>query len=107
MTDNVGVIFVKTPVGQYTTSTKSAPSDAKVGDRVTLSINQENMVVDHHRPGVSAAPHRLISGKLIYAGLTKNQIKLWTPEGEKVFPLERMEVKTKPKGRVPDYRRTQ
>jgi hypothetical protein len=54
------------------------------------------MVVDHHRQGVSAAPHRLISGKLIYAGLTKNKIKLWTPEGEKVFPLERMEVKTKP-----------
>jgi hypothetical protein len=28
--------------------------------------------------------------------LTKQEIKLWTPEGEKVFPLDRMEVKTKP-----------
>ena len=91
-----GVIFVKTPVGQYTISANSAPSDAKVGDKVTLWLNQENMVVDHHRQGTSAAPHRLISGKLIYAGLTKKEIKLWTPEGEKVFPLERMEVKTKP-----------
>jgi hypothetical protein len=33
---------------------------------------------------------------LIYAGKTKNEIKLQTPEGEKVFPLGRMEVKTKP-----------
>ena len=26
----------------------------------------------------------------------KKEIKLWTPEGEKVFPLERIEVKAKP-----------
>lgn len=38
----------------------------------------------------------MIFGKLVYTGKTKDQIKLHTPEGEKVFPLERMEVKTKP-----------
>jgi len=90
-----GVITVKSPVGRYTISAKTAPSDAKVGDKVTLWVNEENMVVDHHRKGHAKA-HRLVSGKLIYAGLTKKEIKLWTPEGEKVFPLERMEVKTKP-----------
>lgn len=90
-----GVITVKSPVGRYTISAKSAPPDAKVGDEVTLWVNEENMVVDHHKKGHAKA-HRLVSGKLIYAGKTKDQIKLWTPEGEKVFPLERMEVKTKP-----------
>lgn len=29
-------------------------------------------------------------------GRPKNQIKLQTPEAEKVFPLELMEIKTKP-----------
>lgn len=92
-----GVIYVKTPVGQYTINAKTAPSDAAVGDKVTLWLNEENLVIDHHgkhknKPGT----HRLITGKLIYAGLTKQKIKLWTPEGEKVFPLDRMEVKTKP-----------
>jgi uncharacterized protein YuzE len=92
-----GSVFVKTPVGQYNINAKTAPSDAAVGDEVTLWLNEENLVIDHHgkhknMPGV----HRLITGKLIYTGATKNQIKLWTPEGEKVFPLERMEVKTKP-----------
>jgi len=33
---------------------------------------------------------------LIYVGRSKKEIKLWTPEGEKVFPLERLEVKAKP-----------
>ncbi len=92
-----GVVFVETPVGQYTISAKTVPADAAVGDEVILWLNEENLVIDHHgkhknRPGA----HRLVTGKLVYTGLTKNQIKLWTPEGEKVFPLERMEVKTKP-----------
>jgi uncharacterized protein YuzE len=92
-----GLVYVKTPVGQYTIAAKTAPSDAAVGDEVTLWLNEENLVIDHHgnhknKPGV----HRLIAGKLIYAGLTKKEIKLWTPDGEKVFPLDRMEVKTKP-----------
>ena len=92
-----GVIFVKTPTGQYTISTKTAPSDAAVGDEVSLWVNEENMVIDHHgKEKHKKGNHRLIFGKLIYAGLTKKEIKLQTPEGEKVFPLERMEVKTKP-----------
>lgn len=92
-----GVVFVKTPVGQYTINAKTAPADAAVGDEVTLWLNEENMVIDHHgKHKNQAGVHRLITGKLIYAGLTKKEIKLWTPEGEKVFPLDRMEVKTKP-----------
>ena len=55
------------------------------------------MVIDHHgKEKHKAGTHRLIFGKLIYTGRTKNQIKLSTPEGEKVFPLERLDVKTKP-----------
>ena len=92
-----GIIYVKTPVGQYTISTKTAPVDAAVGDEVTLWVNEENMVIDHHgKHKHQQGTHRLISGKLIYAGTTNKEIKLWTPEGEKVFPLERMEIKTKP-----------
>jgi hypothetical protein len=92
-----GSVFVKTPVGQYNINAKTAPPDAAVGDEVTLWLNEENLVIDHHGKHKNiAGTHRLITGKLVYAGLTKNQIKLWTPEGEKVFPLERMEVKTKP-----------
>jgi hypothetical protein len=92
-----GVIYVKSPFGQYTISANTAPADAEVGDEVTLWLNEENMVIDHHgkHKNIQGA-HRMISGKLIYAGKTKKEIKLWTPEGEKVFPLERMEVKTKP-----------
>lgn len=92
-----GLIYVKTPAGQYTISAKTAPADVAIGDKVSLWVNEENMVIDHHGTEKhKKGTHRLIFGKLIYTGPTKNQIKLQTPEGEKVFPLERMEVKTKP-----------
>jgi len=92
-----GLIYVKTPAGQYTISAKTAPSDAAVGDEVSLWINGEGMVIDHHgKEKHMKGTHRLIFGKLIRTGPNKNQVKLSTPEGEKVFPLERMEVKTKP-----------
>jgi len=92
-----GLVYVKTPAGQYTISANTAPADAAVGDDVSLWINEEGMVIDHHgKDKHKAGSHRLIFGKLIYAGTTKNVIKLATPEGVKEFPLERMEVKTKP-----------
>jgi hypothetical protein len=55
-------------------------------------VNQDNIVVDHHRQGTQGV-HRFITGKLIYVGRTKKEIKLLTPEGAKNFPLERLEVK--------------
>jgi hypothetical protein len=92
-----GLVYVKTPAAQYTLMRKYAPSDAAVGDEVSLWINDEGMVIDvHGKEKAKAGTHRLIFGKLIRTGPNKNQIKLATPEGEKVFPLERMEVKTKP-----------
>lgn len=94
---DAALVYVKTPAAQYTLMKKYAPADAAVGDHVSLWINEEGMVIDvHGKDKVTPGTHRLIFGKLIYMGKTKNQIKLQTPEGEKVFPLERMEVKTKP-----------
>ncbi|HSL02474.1 MAG TPA: hypothetical protein VK901_02910 [Nitrospiraceae bacterium] len=90
-----GMIFAKTPFATYRLSVKTAPSGIQVGDEITLWVNEDNMVIDHHMKGHAQA-HRLVSGKLIYVGRNKKQIKLWTPEGEKVFPLERLEVKAKP-----------
>ena len=92
-----GLISVKTPTGQYTISAKTAPADAAVGDEMSLWLNEDNIVIDHHgKEKNMKGAHRLIFGKLIYVGRAKKEIKLSTPEGEKVFPLERLEVKAKP-----------
>ena len=89
------MVAVKAPGGDYWLNAKTLPKDIKPGDEITLWVNEENIVVDHHQKGHEKA-HRLVTGNLIYVGKMKKEIKLWTPEGEKVFPLERIEVKTNP-----------
>ena len=92
-----GLLTVKTPVGTLTLSRnmslRSGHAVPKVGDEVTIWVNENNTVVDVHPKG-QAGIHRWITGKLVYVGRMKKEIKLWTPEGEKVFPLDRLEVKT-------------
>ena len=92
-----GLVYVKTPAAQYTLMRKYAPADAAVGDRVSLWINEEGMVIDvHGKDKAKSGTHRLIFGKLIRTGPYKNLVRLATPDGVKEFPLERMEIKTKP-----------
>ena len=92
-----GLVYVKTPAAQYTLMRKYAPADAAVGDRVSLWINEEGMVIDvHGKDKAKSGTHRLIFGKLIRTGPNKNLVRLATPDGVKEFPLERMEIKTKP-----------
>ncbi|MDN5941794.1 MAG: hypothetical protein L0H94_07930 [Nitrospira sp.] len=90
-----GLVFLRGPFASYQLSVKTAPRGIAVGDEMDLWLDKENMVIDHHMKGHTQS-HRLVSGKLVYVGRAKKQIKLWTPEGEKVFPLERLDVKARP-----------
>ena len=66
----------------------------KEGDEVTAVIDENNLVIDVHHKG-EEGKHTFVTGKLIYVGKTKKEIKLQTAEGEKVFPLTRQEIKAK------------
>lgn len=93
-----GVLTVKLPDGSTMSlnpkiAERHGHPTPKVGDEVTLVLNENNAIIDHHPKG-DQGPHKFVTGKLAYVGLMKNQIKLITSEGEKVFPLERQEIKT-------------
>ncbi|WP_447987125.1 hypothetical protein [Nitrospira sp. Nam74] len=65
----------------------------KEGDEVTILLNTNNAVIDLHPKGQEGI-HRFVTGKLIYVGRMKPEIKLATSDGERVFPIERQEIKT-------------
>lgn len=93
-----GLLTVKLPDGStMSLNPKNAERHGheapKVGDEVTLVLNENNTIIEAHPKG-HEGPHKLVTGKLAYVGQMKNQIKLITPEGEKLFPLERQEIKT-------------
>jgi len=98
-----GLIYVQTPVGTLHLTAKAGlranhPA-LKVGDKVTVWVNEDNMVTDVHKKG-DVAIHRFVTGKLYYADQAKTGIKLWTPDGQKIFPikLEAKKFSTWPEG---------
>jgi hypothetical protein len=57
-------------------------------------LDENNTLIDVHLKG-QKGEHQYVTGKLIHLGKMQNEIKLATPEGEKVSPLANLEAKTK------------
>jgi hypothetical protein len=86
------LIVIDTLTASYTLDKKAAPLRAKIGDTVTLWVTPDHVVIDHH-PQATGQRHRFVTGTLLDAE-SKKQIKLWTPEGNKLYSLEEHEAKT-------------
>lgn len=96
---NGGIVTVKTSTGTLTLTQKGAAehghAEYKNGDEVILMMDENNNIIEAHHKG-EEGHHHFYTGKLIYMGKTKKEIKVETIDGEKVFPLGRLEIKTKP-----------
>ena len=66
----------------------------KAGDKVEVSVNENNAIVDVHLEG-EKGEHKFVTGKLVHVGKMKKEIKLHTAEGDQTFPLLLQETKTK------------
>ena len=60
----------------------------KVGDEMTLWVNEGNMVKDAHMKGQPDKAHRFISGTLASIDNAKSQMTLSTSGGAKNFKLK-------------------
>ncbi len=89
-------ITLKTPAASVTlnlnATERSGLTLVKVGDELTVWINEDNIVVDVHETG-HQREHRLITGKVAYSDPAKSQMKLWTPEGVQTFPIKLEEAR--------------
>jgi hypothetical protein len=93
-----GLLTVKMTDGTtMSVTTKAAEKHGheipKVGQEVTLIVNENNNVIDMHLKGAEGA-HSFVTGTLVYVGKMKPEIKLQTPEGDRTFPLVRQDIKT-------------
>ncbi len=87
-----GLYTVKTSTGATLTLAEAAAvrhgySVPKIGDEVTLWVNEGNMVMDVRPKGHPDKAPRFISGMLSSIDNGKSQLTLSTLGGEKAFPL--------------------
>ncbi|HSL06300.1 MAG TPA: hypothetical protein VK901_22525 [Nitrospiraceae bacterium] len=88
-----GLYTVKTSTGATLTLTEAAAvrhghGVPKVGDEMTLWVNEGNMVIDAHMKGQSEKAHRFISGTLASIDNATSRMTLSTSGGEKNFKLK-------------------
>lgn len=89
-----GVLFVTIPVGSRPRVVSRNHADriglyeAKVGDQVTLWVDEGNVLIDVHAAGFAGHGHRIITGRLNYADPYWSEIKLSTPEGIERYEMD-------------------
>ena len=81
------VVYAKTPWGVRMIGTAKQLGHVRPGDRVIIWLNEDNSVIDVHKADEPAPKHAVVNGHLVYSTPAKTEIRLWTSEGKKVFPV--------------------
>ena len=82
-------IFLRTPIGVINVNAKIGIKDAKVGQTLTLHMHQRHVVADLAAPNATAVTRRFVTGPLAFASPDRTSVRLWTPDGEQVYPADR------------------
>jgi hypothetical protein len=88
-----GIVFLQTPIGLLSLSSKTGLRDIKSAHTITLSVNGTNTAVDVRDRNTGSLVHRYVSGIPRYASQEKTTVLLWTPEGEQSFVLGPLSAK--------------
>ncbi|MHC9064939.1 hypothetical protein ACYX34_19930 [Nitrospira sp. CMX1] len=83
-----GLIMVTTSWGTMSIQS-DALTAAKVGDGITVWVNENNVVIDAYPKGAARPHHRWVRGNLTYTSGNQEAITLWTPEGKQDFIVKR------------------
>ncbi|HBP90529.1 MAG TPA: hypothetical protein PKK23_02330 [Nitrospirales bacterium] len=85
--DQGGVLAVKT-------STGTRQLNANDPRRMTIVLDENDAVMEAHLRGQDGR-HHFYTGKLLYTGKRQEGVKMETTAGVRVFPLGRLQLKTK------------
>ncbi|MCP9472613.1 MAG: hypothetical protein NNA30_07770 [Nitrospira sp.] len=81
-------IFLRTPLGIINVNAKIGIKNARVGQTMTLYIHERHMVADLSAPHAPSTARRFVTGPLEFAAPDRTSLKLWTPEGEQIVPID-------------------
>lgn len=81
-------IFFRTPIGIVNVNAKIGIKNAKVGQVLTLRMHDHHVVADLSASTDSALIRRFVTGPLEFAAPDRSGVRLWTPEGEQIYPAD-------------------
>ena len=82
-------IFIRTPVGVVNVNSKIGIKKAKVGQTITIHMHRHHVVADLSASSESSPVRRFVTGPLEFVSPDHASVRLWTPDGEQIFPTDR------------------
>ena len=80
-------VFLKTPLGIVTVSGKTGVRNVKVGQEMSVWVQEQHVAIDVYHDGLSSPSRRFLSGPLTYEPHDHNRLVMQTPEGEQSVAL--------------------
>lgn len=77
-----GIVFLRTPIGTLTLSSKSTLKDLKASHEVRFWVHERHSVVDIVKKSDGSRIHRYLAGPLTPGSDVPNSLQWWTPDGD-------------------------
>ena len=88
-----GIVFLQTPIGPLSLSSKTTLRDIKTSQKITLWVHGTTSVIDIRERGIDKLVHRYVSGMPNFTSPEKTTVTFWTPDGEQSFALGSFQAK--------------
>ena len=75
-------MFLKTPVGMLTLSSKTTLKDLKASHEVLFWVHEQSSVVEIRKRNDGSLVHRYLSGPMTFDGDNPKTLRWWTPDGD-------------------------
>lgn len=80
-----GIVFLKTPVGLLTLSSKTTLKDLKASHEVAFWVHERNAAIEIRRRSDGSLVHRYLSGPMAPGEDPSKTLRCWTNSGEQTF----------------------
>jgi hypothetical protein len=77
-----GIVFLKTPVGLLSLSSKTTLKDMKGSHEVWFWVHERDLVVEIRRRNDGSLVHRYLGGPMTSGPDSSKTLRYWTPDGE-------------------------
>jgi hypothetical protein len=82
-----GIVFLKTPIGLLTLSSKTTLKDLKASQEVLFWVHDRHLVVEIRRRTDGSLVHRYLSGPMTAGADDPRTLRWWGPDGDQIVQV--------------------